>query len=93
MHFKAEMFDIGIYYESNGHGTVLTKIQKIEQYLAEHSSSEEASIKLLDFLKLTNEAVGDALTNFLMVETVLRSMGWSILDVDNLYHDYPNVMI
>ena len=33
------------------------------------------------------------MTNFLMMETVMRIKGWSIRDVNLLYQDYPNVMI
>jgi phosphoacetylglucosamine mutase len=91
MHFKAAKFDIGVYFEANGHGTVLTDFSKVSNYLQEHAN--DTGMELLHFLKLTNEAVGDAMADFLMMETVLRKKGWSLKDVDNLYHDYPNVMI
>lgn len=76
MHFKAAKFDIGIYFEANGHGTILTDFSKVSNYLQEHANP--LGVELLEFLKLTNEAVGDALTDFMMLETVMRIKGWSI---------------
>lgn len=33
MHFRAAKFDIGIYFEANGHGTILTDFSKVSNLL------------------------------------------------------------
>lgn len=42
---------------------------------------------------MTNLAVGDALANFQMFETVLMLWDMSLEDVDALYHDFPNCLL
>lgn len=40
--------------------------------------------------KLINQAVGDALSGVLLVEAILRHMGWSIHKWNELYQDLPS---
>jgi phosphoacetylglucosamine mutase len=69
------MYDIGIYYEANGHGTVL--FSKIAQQ-SEH-------LNLLS--KLVSQVVGDAIGNMLMVEFILSACDYSLNDWINMYDD------
>lgn len=39
---------------------------------------------------MTNQCVGDALSDMLLVETVLFAKGWNIEDWFNAYKDLPN---
>lgn len=39
---------------------------------------------------MTNETVGDAYSDMLIVETVLCERGWSLSDWYNTYLDLPN---
>lgn len=75
-------FDIGIYFEANGHGTVL------------FSSNYHQTVRspLLQWLpKLINPAVGDALSDLLLVDLLLRYFNWSLQDWDKqLYTDLPS---
>ncbi len=75
-------FDIGIYFEANGHGTVLFS-PKYHQTV---------QTPLLQYLpKLINPAVGDALSDFLLVDLLLRYFNWSLQDWDTkLYTDLPS---
>ncbi|XP_074317816.1 phosphoacetylglucosamine mutase [Silene latifolia] len=99
LHEKALEYDIGIYFEANGHGTILfseTVLTWLEDKNREYSSiskdSEEqkAVSRLLAVSKLINQAVGDALSGLLLVEAVLRHTGWSIQKWNELYTDLPS---
>lgn len=41
-------------------------------------------------IDLTNQTVGDALSDVLLVETVLKAKGWSLSDWEKIYSDLPN---
>lgn len=70
LHKEAERFDIGIYFESNGHGTVLYKEERILQVLGQRNTEHVA--KLLAYLRCFNQAVGDAIVNSLCFEAACR---------------------
>jgi phosphoacetylglucosamine mutase len=83
---EAKTFDIGMYFEANGHGTVIfspTAVAALE-------AARPATNKLLGFYKLINQAVGDAISDCLAVEAVLASLNMTVEDWDNLYEDLPS---
>ncbi|CAL9052982.1 unnamed protein product [Musa banksii] len=99
LHKKAAEYDIGIYFEANGHGTVLfsenflSGLECRSNELASASSGSEqhkAALRLLAVSQLINQAVGDALSGLLLVEAVLQYMGWSIKRWNELYQDLPS---
>ena len=101
-HHKALEYDIGIYYEANGHGTAIFKdavVDKIRTKLAATPAVEGdaanarmrlAMERLLCVAQLYNQAVGDAICDALFVEAVLAVKGWSVADWDGLYEDLPS---
>ncbi|KAI3892058.1 hypothetical protein MKX03_030892 [Papaver bracteatum] len=99
LHEKACEYDIGIYFEANGHGTILFSasfLSWLENRNKELASSSEGleqqlSVKrLLAVSELINQAVGDALSGVLLVEVILRHTGWSIQRWSELYQDLPS---
>ena len=76
-----------MYFEANGHGTVLysdetqAKIQK-----ATGSAGKQLGL----FMDMTNQCVGDALSDMLLVESVLFAKGWNSHDWFSAYEDLPN---
>ncbi|XP_013413352.1 phosphoacetylglucosamine mutase-like [Lingula anatina] len=96
LHHKALEYDIGVYFEANGHGTVVfsEKIQDMVLMAANDSSlskdQEHAARRLLWIIGLINQTVGDAISDLLLVETILHSKGWSIEDWNDAYTDLPN---
>lgn len=99
LHHKALEYDIGIYFEANGHGTVIFSPKAKEDILA---ASEDTSLneterltakKLLSTIDLINETVGDAISDMLLVETVLHAKGWGVKDWLATYTDLPNIQI
>lgn len=65
-HRKAEEFDIGIYFEANGHGTLMIKASLREKLI-----KEKGDKFAVDMLLFTNNVTGDAVFNFLQVELYL----------------------
>ncbi|MCD7448819.1 hypothetical protein HAX54_046665 [Datura stramonium] len=99
LHEKAAEFDIGIYFEANGHGTILFSeaflcgleaTHKTLLSISEGSAKQKAASRLLAVSQLINQAVGDALSGLLLVEVILQYMGWSIHRWNELYHDLPS---
>ncbi|XP_058183180.1 phosphoacetylglucosamine mutase-like [Rhododendron vialii] len=99
LHEKAADYDIGIYFEANGHGTILLSEGLLHwldgrssepSLTSKGSEQQKAALRLLAVSKLINQAVGDALSGLLLVEAILQHMGWSIHRWNELYHDLPS---
>uniref|UniRef100_A0A0D9WWJ0 Phosphoacetylglucosamine mutase n=1 Tax=Leersia perrieri TaxID=77586 RepID=A0A0D9WWJ0_9ORYZ len=99
LHKKALEYDIGIYFEANGHGTVLFSdhfVSQLESLTSElsskavGSSQHQAAMRLLATSQLINQAIGDALSGMLLVEAVLQYKGWSFQNWCDLYTDLPS---
>ncbi|KAK3733804.1 hypothetical protein QZH41_009459 [Actinostola sp. cb2023] len=94
VHHRAEQFDIGVYFEANGHGTILfsdeamSKIREIAKTSEAGSEKHQAAIELVSMIDLINQAVGDAMSDMLVVETVLNARGW---DLENWYSCYTDL--
>ena len=92
LHVAAEAFDVGIYFEANGHGTVLFS----ERFLALLEDLDgpptEPVRRVQAVVRVLNQAVGDALAGFLAVEAALRHQGWGLPEWLALYADLPSVM-
>ncbi|CAH1783957.1 unnamed protein product, partial [Owenia fusiformis] len=96
LHHRALDFDIGVYFEANGHGTVTfsdkaqnkIKTAKDDQTLS--SEQREAAEKLKNVIDLINQTVGDAISDMLLVETILHTKGWDISEWNSAYKDLPN---
>ena len=48
--------------------------------------------KLRALLKISNVYVGDAISNLLMIEAVLRDRDWSVDTFSKMYEEFPNKM-
>ncbi|KZW01995.1 phosphoacetylglucosamine mutase [Exidia glandulosa HHB12029] len=96
LHHAAEHFSVGVYFEANGHGTVLFSPSCLET-LRTHEPSTPAhatSLKhLLSLTELINQAVGDAVSDMLLVEAVLAHRSYSGEQWDSLYADLPNRLV
>jgi phosphoacetylglucosamine mutase len=106
LHHAAMQFDIGIYFEANGHGTVLfsnnywdftKQLPRLEQEPSNTSTStttDTASSASLFFSRLPHlihPAVGDALSDLLLVDVLLQGLHWTLHDwATKLYVDLPS---
>lgn len=96
LHHAATKFDIGVYFEANGHGTVIFSnraIQDINAHEPDSPGQKENLDNLKALIKLINQAVGDALSDMLMVEVILAHKRWGPQEWFNTYADLPNRLV
>jgi len=100
LHHAAEDYDVGVYFEANGHGTVLFS-PSTQKILAERESSTQLSTPaqvtalrhLINLTKLINQTVGDALSDMLLIEVILAHKSYTGAEWDSLYVDLPNRLV
>lgn len=95
VHRAARAFDIGVYFESNGHGTIVFGTNFYEAVALLDSKvkagDDAIALKRLQLLPaLVNQAVGDALSDLLLVDAILTLQGLSLDDWYHMYHDLPS---
>jgi phosphoacetylglucosamine mutase len=103
LHHAALQFDIGIYFEANGHGTVLfsnnywdftKQLQLLEQEQSNSTSTTTTTASSVFFARLPHlihPAVGDALSDLLLVDVLLQGLHWTLHDwATKLYVDLPS---
>ena len=90
LHAAAERYDVGIYWESNGHGAALFS-DAARAAIAAKAATGCAAARALDALALaSNPAVGDGLSGALIVDAVLRLKRWGLAEWDSLYDELPS---
>jgi len=88
-----------VYFEANGHGTVIfskNAKDKLNEAAKNNSLSEEqqnSASKLLALIDVINETVGDAISDMLVVETILHAKGWDVQEWEATYSDLPNKLL
>ncbi|CAB9497693.1 Phosphoacetylglucosamine mutase [Seminavis robusta] len=99
VHHAAKSFDIGVYFEANGHGTVVfgpqfySYIAQAEALFMAAESPRPLSLQRLRVLPaLINQAVGDAVSDLLLVDAILHIKGWDLKAWNQLYSDMPSRM-
>ena len=90
LHHKAQDFDIGVYFEANGHGTVTFSDNAHSKIREKAAAGSAAGVKLEQLMNVINETVGDAISDMLLVESILHVKGWSVVDWSKAYTDLPN---
>jgi len=96
LHHAAGHYDVGVYFEANGHGTVLFS-PETQLTLREHQPGIPAQLTalthLLNLNDLINQTVGDAISDMLLVEVVLAHKSYGGQEWDSLYVDLPNRLV
>ncbi|KAG7733774.1 hypothetical protein KL948_000976 [Ogataea haglerorum] len=93
LHHKAQEYDIGVYFEANGHGTVLFSDNLIKSLKNKQPSSpeEERALKTLLLLtELINQTVGDSISDLFAVLLALRIQNKTCVDWGRDYIELPN---
>lgn len=96
LHHAAESFDVGVYFEANGHGTVLFSPEtraKLSTHQPTNAAQATAVQHLVSLTELINQTVGDALSDMLLVEVVLAHKLYGASEWDKLYEDLPNRLV
>lgn len=96
LHHAATRFDIGVYFEANGHGTVLFSPNALRT-IRNHEPKSPAQASALETLtalsNLINQTVGDALSDMLLVEVILAHKSWGPKEWTGTYQDLPNRLV
>jgi len=92
-------FDVGVYFEANGHGTVLFG-PKFYAFIAaadarlrgtpRHNRANIALRRLRVLPALVNQSVGDAMSDMMLVDAILFLRGWDLSTWAKLYPDMPS---
>ncbi|XP_046877348.1 phosphoacetylglucosamine mutase isoform X2 [Hypomesus transpacificus] len=96
LHHAAQEFHIGVYFEANGHGTVLfsaaaeDRILQLSQDPNINDERKRAAFLLQNTVDLINQTVGDAISDMLLIEAVLAIRGMTVQQWDSIYTDLPN---
>jgi phosphoacetylglucosamine mutase len=98
VHHVATQFDVAIYFEANGHGTLLFSDAAVEAIRGAQTAAQMsgdaaragAAARLLAARQLVNQAIGDAISDLLLVEAILTRRGWELNTWDALYEDLPS---
>ncbi|KAL8821074.1 MAG: hypothetical protein Q9223_000836 [Gallowayella weberi] len=96
LHHAATKFDVGVYFEANGHGTVVFSdlaLKRIGKYSPQSPAQFSALETLRALTALVNQTVGDALSDLLLVEVILAHKGWGPKEWDLTYTDLPNRLV
>ena len=97
VHHRAEDFDVGVYFEANGHGTALVREEIRRQLQAQLEDSDDdaqakktAVRRLLCFDRLVNQFIGDAVSDLLVTVAILHGRNMRFRDWRAMYHDRPS---
>ncbi|KZT57126.1 phosphoacetylglucosamine mutase [Calocera cornea HHB12733] len=96
LHHAAEKFGIGIYFEANGHGTVLFSsdtLDTIRNHEPQTPTQDDNTKDLKALVDLINSTVGDAISDMLLVEVILNHLRYDAQAWDSLYTDLPNRLV
>lgn len=96
LHHAATKFDVGVYFEANGHGTAVFSDQALKR-IAKYEPKSPAQNAALNTIKaltqLINQTVGDALSDLLLIEIILAHKSWGPKEWDLTYTDLPNRLV
>ena len=96
LHHAATKFDVGVYFEANGHGTVVfsdVAMKRIKKYEPKSPAQHTALENLKALTNLINQTVGDAISDLLLVEVILAHKNWTPKEWDLTYKDLPNRLV
>lgn len=90
LHKQAIKYDLGIYFEANGHGTIWIS-DKARGMIGNTDDAKYLNLNRL--FMIINNYTGDAISDILVVETILRHYGWNAEQWYQLYEDRPSSLI
>ncbi|OGM42897.1 phosphoacetylglucosamine mutase [Aspergillus bombycis] len=96
LHHAALRYDVGVYFEANGHGTITfsENALKIIKSTEPQSPAQQRALECLQGLTdLINQAVGDAISDMLLVEAILAHKGWTPKEWLSTYTDLPSRLV
>lgn len=92
LHNKALEYDLAVYFEANGHGTIWVS-DEARTLIYEYAELNASAKHLKQLLQILVNYTGDAISNLLIVESILRHRDWSVVEWYDIYKDRPNSLI
>jgi phosphoacetylglucosamine mutase len=90
LHHKALDADVGVYFEANGHGSVLVKDAAIRDIRQAADGGNQGAARAIAFLNIINMYAGDAFADMLATEAVLRYSDVTMRSWSAYYSDLPS---
>ena len=92
LHEKARNFDIAVYFEANGHGTIFVNEatnKKFEQLNCFVETSRDSQVlELMQYyITMFNSTTGDAISSLIATESALRTLNLQLKDVSDMYQE------
>lgn len=98
LHRKAHEYDLSIYFESNGHGTltfkesVKSKIEKLNSFSM--SSKDSQTLEFINiFISMFNKTVGDSLSAMICTESALKLLDMTVDDLYEIYKELASINV
>jgi phosphoacetylglucosamine mutase len=96
LHSKARNYDIAVYFEANGHGTIYCNEKLIDKFtllssLIENSKDSQILELIQKYISMFNPSIGDALSSLIATESALKVLDFSIEDVYLMYKELPSL--
>jgi phosphoacetylglucosamine mutase len=88
-----DRYDIGVYFEANGHGTVLFGMAYYDLLRTSRPTTiaaRTALLRLQALPTLINQAVGDAISDLLLIDAILQIEDCTVEQWSRLYQDLPS---
>ncbi|EPX74535.1 phosphoacetylglucosamine mutase [Schizosaccharomyces octosporus yFS286] len=96
LQWAAQAYDIGIYFEANGHGSILfspSALSAINTHEVLSPAQFNAIKALKSVIQLVNPACGDALANMLLVEVILAYKNFFLREWNHIFAEIPSRLI
>ncbi|EPY54098.1 phosphoacetylglucosamine mutase [Schizosaccharomyces cryophilus OY26] len=96
LQWAAQAYDIGIYFEANGHGSIVfspSALSIINTHEVLSPAQFNAIKALKSVIQLVNPACGDALANMLLVEVVLAYKNCFLREWNHIFVEIPSRLI
>ncbi|KAH9599989.1 Alpha-D-phosphohexomutase [Trypanosoma melophagium] len=91
LHSIAHKRDIGVYFEANGHGTILFNQESIRSKLKSGSINSQTEVVLTYLPLLLSQVCGDAMADAFACEIALLALQMRFKEWLNLYVDRPSL--
>lgn len=94
LHLKARNYDIAVYFEANGHGTIYCNEKLIEKFnllnsLIENSKDSQILELIQKYISMFNPSIDDSISSLIATESALKVLDYSIEDVYLMYKELP----
>lgn len=86
----ARLSSIGIFFEPNGHGTIYTKIEELNEWAQNLYITDNIFFTTLKkYLLCFSQTAGDAIIDFFLIELTLKFLNLTLKSWDDFFEPFP----